>query len=145
MICYFDSSFLLSALLEERPEAEHAAWGEAAVRLSSELLRFECYVAMRRAAAVQPADTAGRWFGERIEALEEAFRAITFKAVDEAVERIVREEPRFDRCRTLDAIHIATALYLAPHTDSPLILCTFDERLRETALGVGLPVWQAPR
>lgn len=143
MVCYIDSSFLLSAILEERSKAEHAVWEDAAQRLSSDLLRFECAIAMRRAAALQPADTAPEWLRERMKALDRVFRSITFKAIDESVERIVRQEQRFEGCRTLDAIHVATAMFLAPHAESPLTICTFDRRLWETARGVGLAVWPA--
>ena len=63
---------------------------------------------------------------------------MTFKSIDDAIERIVRGESRLAGCRTLDAIHVATALYFAPHLNEPLIICSFDRRLRSAAEGLEL-------
>lgn len=140
MTCYFDSSFLLSALLEQRPAAEHSVWDRATRRLSSDLLRFECHVSIRRVAALQPQSAADSWLDERTAILEQAFQQTTFKSIDEAIEAVVRGERRLADCRTLDAIHMATALYFSPHLDEPLVVCTFDRRLRRVATALGFAV-----
>jgi hypothetical protein len=140
MFCYFDSSFVLSALFEERAAADHAPWDQAEQRLSSDLLRFECWVATRRAGAMQPADTPRGWVEERMERLVSFFDRITFKTMDPSIEEVVRGETSLSGCRTLDAIHLATALYFAPHLDGPLIVCSFDARLRAAAGTLNLRV-----
>ena len=63
---------------------------------------------------------------------------MTFKSIDDAIERIVRGENGLAGCRTLDAIHVATALYFAPHLNEPLVICSFDRRLRSAAEGLKL-------
>jgi predicted nucleic acid-binding protein len=144
MVCYFDSSFLLSALLEERPESDHVAWDQARERLSSDLLRSECGIALRRAFLAQPPGTPADWVAKRVAKLDEFLARITFKALDTPIETIVRGEERLAGCRTVDAIHVATALYFAPHLDELIEVCTFDGRMRAAAIALGLAVRPAP-
>ena len=144
MVCYFDSSFLLSALLEERPESEHVAWDQARERLSSDLLRYECWVALRRVFLAQPRGTPADRVAQRVAKLDEYLARITFKAVDTSIETFVRGEERLAGCRTLDAIHVATALYFAPHLDERIEVCTFDGRMQAAAVALGLAVRPAP-
>ena len=48
----------------------------------------------------------------------------------------VRSDPRFSKCRALDAIHACTALLMREWTGRAVRLATFDERLEK--LGVEL-------
>jgi hypothetical protein len=50
----------------------------------------------------------------------------------------VRSDPRFARCRALDAVHACTALLLREWTGHAVRLETFDSRLEELALELGL-------
>jgi len=138
---YFDASLLLGAVLEEAAGEEAAAvWLAAEDRLASDLLRYECIVALRRAAIFQDLDPGGEWAAGRLAKLEIFFDSITFKAIDDSVEAVLRANPQLARCRCLDAIHLATAIYFRPHLDEPLAVCSLDRRLREAALGLGFPV-----
>lgn len=143
---YFDASLLLGAVLEEASGEEAAAvWLAAGERLASDLLRYECVVALRRAAILQELDPGGEWAAERLARLESFFQSITFKAIDDSVEAVLRANPPLARCRCLDAIHLATAMYFRPHLDEPLAICSLDRRLREAALGLGFPVLPGAR
>ena len=138
MICYFDTSFILSAVLEERRQEDHAAWDRASERLASDLLRFECWAGLRQAALQEPEAGRDQWTSARGTQIDRFLDKMTFKSIDDAIERIVRGESRLAGCRTLDAIHVATALYFAPHLNEPLIICSFDRRLRSAAEGLEL-------
>jgi predicted nucleic acid-binding protein len=141
---YFDASLLLAAVLAERGAGQAASlWVEAENRLASDLLRFECTVALRRAAILQDLDPGGAWASERLAQVERFFAGITFKAIDASIENVLRENPGLARCRCLDAIHLATALYFRPQLGEPLAVCTLDRRLREAAQAQGFQVLPA--
>lgn len=141
MTGFYDSSILLSAVLEERKQIDHSAyWDTVDTRLASELLRIECVIAIRRAAIMQNLDPADEWASRRVEELANYFKSLTFKTIDDAIIGIIRDTPSLARCRTLDAIHLATAMYFQPHLDEPLFVCSFDRRLREAAVYQGCQV-----
>jgi predicted nucleic acid-binding protein len=53
--------------------------------------------------------------------------------VEEEVAGIVEKEKALSRCRSLDAIHLATALFIQRETGEPILVCTLDARMREAA------------
>lgn len=124
-IAYLDTSALVKLIVPE-PEsaalrAELRRWPR---RASSSLARAELVRACRRVdeTAVAPARRA-------LEAL--SLVAVTDLLLDEAASI----EP--EALRTLDAVHVATALTLR---DALGALVTYDERLAEAAACAGLPV-----
>ena len=142
MVCYYDTSFLLTAVLEQSPpQAMVQLWNDADERVSSFLLRLECVVGLTRAALRQGVEPADRWFTDRQELLDEYLSSVHLVSVDEAIERVLRQETGLAHCRSLDAIHLATALYVAPNLDVPLTVCTFDQRMASVAVAHGLAVW----
>ena len=96
--------------------------------MSSRLLEYEVWtrVHARRAAA-----THG-------EAVREIFGAVTFVELSPSVlERAI--EPFPVPVRTLDALHLATALFLEGRRQH-VAVATYDERMRAAARAVGLEV-----
>jgi hypothetical protein len=141
VICYFDSSAILSHLLEEREvPGISRLWDESTERLSSNLLKIECIVGIRRAGLAQgfPADT--EWPMERIDLLTQFLSGMSFKIVDESVENIIRLTPGLSNCRALDALHLATALLFRSNVDEPFSLVTLDNRMKALAPQFGFPV-----
>lgn len=138
MICYYDSSILLSAILEQRPKDELAScWDDVEIRLSSTLLKLECIVGIRRAGTVQNIEPDSKWVKSRLEILNEYLTEIYFRRVDDDIEEVVRNNSELSDCRTLDAVHVATALYLKPHLDEPITIVSLDNRLRRVAATFG--------
>ena len=138
---YFDSSVILYELLEEKahPQVEEL-WESAGEKLSSSLLRFECVIGIRRAALLQGDAPGDMWARERLDLLSEFLDALNFKAIDGSIEEILRLSPALADCRTLDAIHVATALYFRPYVDGALEIVTRDGRMRLLAGKLGFPV-----
>jgi len=138
---YFDSSAILSGLLEEKGRPQlRGLWDGADERLSSSLLKIECIIAIRRAALLQSVALDVAWADKRLELLSPFMDALNFKAVDGSIEEIIRLTPALADCRTLDAIHVATALHFKPNVESPLEIVTLDKRMRQLALRVGFQV-----
>jgi predicted nucleic acid-binding protein len=141
MVCYYDSSILLAAVLEQHPAVALAScWDAASVRLSSTLLKIECLIGVRRAGALQSLPPDAPWVEQRIDLLRRYTDEVDCKRLDDEIEEIVRRTPALSECRTLDAVHLATALYLQPHQDEPVTVITLDRRMRELAGRLGFSI-----
>ena len=141
MANYYDSSLILANILQEQHQPDYSEiWDGEGIRISSVLLKAECIVSLRRAAAAQGYKADHGWVRERIEALTVYFETITFKFVDDSIQEIIRREKTMANCRTLDAIHLATASYFQPHLDEPVQICTMDHRMRGVAVELGFGV-----
>ena len=134
MPSYYDSSVLLAGLLDQ-PGREDLVplWDEEEDRVSSILLEAECVTVLRRAATLQPRKDAGAFLASRLERLDAYLKGIALRSVDPAVMRQLKQETRLAKCRSLDAIHLATALLYQEQCEERLRICTLDESMRELA------------
>lgn len=141
---YFDSSALLSILLKEaRAEAAAALWDRFAVRVSSILLNAECWIGMRRHFARNQIAPVAGWMEERSDFLSEALAAVQIMPVDGRILEIMKATSELADCRTLDALHLATALYFSSKGDDAIVVVSLDERMRQTARKLKLEVLPA--
>jgi len=113
-----ETSALLS-LLEPRPEV-----------VSSALARVEVLRAVARAGKDQ----------RTLERAQQVLSRLVLVAVDDPILDAAAAIEPVD-LRSLDAIHLATALALRPDTEA---IVSYDGRLNAAAEAAGLPVW-APR
>ena len=125
---YVDSSVPLLALMEQTGGSEAAALdehrGEALRKVSSALLDVEVSRALRR------------------EGLDPALADALLDSVDLVViddEVVQRAKALTGELKSLDAIHLATALML-DHPRDPVVLLTHAARLAEAARAHGLEV-----
>ena len=124
---YVDSSALLKLVLSEpeRPALEQALsrWPD---RISSVLLPIECRRIVLRAG--NPPEVVDR--------LEKELSGVTLIRLEEAVQTLAGAigPPRL---RSLDAIHLASALSIG---DYPEAFVTYDDRLADAARAIGLNV-----
>jgi predicted nucleic acid-binding protein len=144
MISYFDSSVILSELLVEREEPDLVRlWEESSERLSSNLLKIECVIGIRRAALAQGLSPDNGWAKERIDLMLRSTETISFKIMDASIEDIIRLTPTLSDCRALDAIHLATAQYFKNNLDEQIRIVTFDRRMAALARKLGFSVFSA--
>jgi predicted nucleic acid-binding protein len=144
MVRYFDSSIMLAGILEQEPQDLLASlWDPAEIRLSSLLSKIECVIGIRRAAVLQDLAMDGTWCMERLRLLEAYLEELECKRIDDEILDIIRKNVFLANCRSLDAIHVATALYFKPYQDEPLQIVTLDGRMRETAGKAGFAVLPA--
>jgi predicted nucleic acid-binding protein len=131
---YVDASVVLRVVLGE-PEPL-ADWPAIDRPLSSRLLRVECLRALDRARTLDRLDDAT--LAERRGALLEILAAIDVVPLDEAVfDRA--GEPFPTQVRTLDAIHLASALGVRDQLDG-LVFATHDATLALAATAMGFDV-----
>lgn len=137
MNVYLESSAVLSWLLGE-PDAEQViqALGAAQRVVTSALTVVECERGLLRAAAtgrIAEAEAVRRRSELDAVARRWDVGAVTAEQLDRA-RRPFRREP----VRTLDALHLAAALSF--HGEIGVTVVALDERVRENAAALGLPV-----
>ena len=62
------------------------------------------------------------------------------REVDRDVLETLRRLPALETCRSLDALHLATAMLFQEHLDKRLKLCALDGRMRTAAKRLQLMV-----
>ena len=139
MTLYAESSAVLAWLLgQPSGEAVAAALAGASAVVTSDLTLIECERVLRRLAA------GGQ--KEAVEALRARLALVVEAwAVEPIAPRVVaRARQGFpdDAIRTLDAIHLATAVCLGEVLDD-LAVVSLDDRVRLNALALGLRVQPA--
>lgn len=139
MPAYFDSSVVLSLVLgDQNAETAYELWNGELERVGSILIDIECTTVLRRLAA------GGLSQAKRKEAelrLEQALSEIVLKSVDDDIVAWVRATTMLSGCRSLDATHLATALFFREGAqDGELAVCTFDGRMSEVASRLGFSV-----
>lgn len=141
MPVYFDSSAVLEMLFQQTNAEECIKiWSAEPDGHSSLLLVAECVVNIRKAGTAGRPKVPQARVNERLAVLRELTRAMSLRQIDDEVIEIVQARPELARCRTLDALHIASALLLQQHLDEPLKLCSLDTRQRDLAQSLGLKV-----
>jgi predicted nucleic acid-binding protein len=123
-LAYLDASAIVKLVLVEAGSSAMYRWYVEAERIVTSRVGL---IETHRAARRQGYDT--RRLIDVLETVE------VFELDDDVALRARRVEP--PALRTLDAIHIATALAIGPALDA---FVTYDDRLSEAARAVGLPV-----
>lgn len=134
---YVDSSLLLEVLLGQPRAAEAARlWSAHERRVSSVLLEAECRTVLRRL------DRGGALTSSLREAeqdLAEALDQVTLHNVDRSVVDRLGVLPELAACRTLDALHLATAALWRDRLGGIQVL-TLDRAMAESARALGFCV-----
>ena len=145
MPSYLDSSVLLGWLLGQPGSVLlDGIWEGQDDRVSSVLLEAECVTVLRRVAALQPAREQKRFLSSRLEALDRCLDGIHLQNVDSAVMACLRNEPRLSECRSLDALHLATALLFQENSERPVKIATQDEKMKALARRLGFEIIELP-
>jgi predicted nucleic acid-binding protein len=134
-ISYFDSSVVLSILLDEsRQEEAYEYWQNSQIRVSSILLRIETNVSLRRIYEHNKKTLNENWLLKKTQLLDEYMNEINCRIVGTKIEREIYLRKELSRCRTLDAIHIATAIkFREMNDDGDAWIYTFDKTMHELA------------
>jgi predicted nucleic acid-binding protein len=143
MLQYLDSSFLLSLILGDAntPQARET-WIQAGHRFSSLLLKIETLTVVRRVYAVHHATLPEKWLAMKEGALRSLWESVHFRNLDQEIFSILETHRSLSKCRSLDAIHLATALELSPLGGpvDTLVVCSYDKKMIRLARELGLEV-----
>lgn len=130
---YFDTSIILSLLFsDDNANRALELWQGDFARASSSLLRLECWVNFHKHVARVPKEMSNEWRKTGTKWLEGIFPQFYFYEIDETVSSEVAANSLYGKCRTLDAIHLASASILAREADQ-FSIATFDIRMQQTA------------
>lgn len=124
---YVDTSILLAELLSEDRHPDPAFWDQPLV--SSRLLEYETWTRLHARRLGSSHGEAARQLIGRI-AMLELVSPVLSRALD----------PFRGPVRTLDALHLASAVFLREHQPA-LRLATYDDRLARAAGAEGLPLF----
>lgn len=139
MIAYLDTSALLKLLLldEDGFDAVEAVWSGADEAITSRLAYPEGRAALAAAAR------EGRIPRQRLRAvareLDEVFRQLDVVELDRRVAEVAGEVAERLSLRAADAVHLASALAVAPPPGDGVFV-TWDRRLARAAADTGLAV-----
>jgi len=139
MIDYFDSSLLMAILLEEdnRHEAKDI-WESNEIKVSSILLRIETNISLLRFYNRQEGKFNGTWLSEKKEKLSEFLGEIFFTDITDNFANFMACNDSLAKCKSLDAIHLATALKAQNNPNNGNIrICSFDKNMLTAAKELG--------
>jgi len=141
MVIYIDSSFLLSIIFEEEnSEISKTIWKDHDYRVSSILLESECLVTVRRFYNNNRKNLESNWLALKEKELYELLEEVNIRIVDEKIIEYIKLKSELSNCRTLDALHMATALDFKDNLAVDVKICTYDEKMRSLARTMNLPV-----
>lgn len=126
---YADASALVKLVAEEPQTESLEAFVAGAELLSSELILAEVPRALRRIESERP----GAELDPMLERADELLDAVTMAPVEPLLFEAAGEIPE-PRLRTLDAVHVITAVYLEPIE----VFVTYDVRQAASARLAGL-------
>ncbi len=135
MKAYIDSSVILRIILGEKNAIKLPDHLDAFV--ASEILKIECFRTldrMKRVLSIADDDIA-----ERYAALHGAIRSLRIiKLTDDISQKACESFPIV--LKTLDAIHLASALLWQQQEEADVLFLTHDEQLAKAALAMGFKV-----
>jgi predicted nucleic acid-binding protein len=133
-LSYFDSSMVLAILLEEaRKKEAYEYWKNSSISVSSILLRIETIVSLRRTYEYYKNRLDDNWLIEKLKTLDEYLNEVNYRIIGTRIEREIYLKKELSKCRSLDAIHIATALKFREMNNVDIVLYTFDKTMHELA------------
>lgn len=138
MTVYVESSALLAWLLEQRHgQVAAAVLADAKRVISSELTLIECDRVLIRAVTLNELDESDAAMRQaRLNAVAARW---TLLSIDEEISERARRPFPVEPVRTLDAIHLASALTARKAMPETAML-SLDQRVREAAGRLGFPL-----
>ena len=123
---YLDTSVALAHLFAENRRPPASLWDEELT--SSRLLEYELWTRIHARGVTQSHSATARWI---------LGRTALVAMVPPVLARALEPFPR--SVRTLDALHLATAVYLRAQGAS-ILIASYDSGLTETARQLGFPI-----
>ncbi|MDR3238415.1 MAG: PIN domain-containing protein [Spirochaetia bacterium] len=135
ILSYFDSSIVLSILFDESRKIEaYEYWKDSQLRVSSILLKIETVISLRRTYEHNKNILTDNWLLEKTKILDEYLNEVNYQVVGKKIEREIYLRKELSKCRSLDAIHIATAIkFREINGEGDTCFYTFDKTMHELA------------
>ena len=137
-LAYFDTSILLAILLDEKKQQEAYSYWQKSIRVSSILLKIETIIVLRRTYEKNKKNLEKNWLSNKTRTMDEFLCEVNYKIVNTKIEQEIYSRKELAKCRTLDAIHIASALQFKEiNNKEDIYLYTFDKTMHDLAIHYG--------
>jgi len=137
VILYFDTSALVKLyVVEEGSEVTRSAAQEAGILAVSRIAWAEFHSAMARRARQVPADASA--LDEARDVLASQWADFLVLDVSQRIVELAGEHADLYALRAYDAVQLATADYLANHSERSVKFACFDRRLNKAAAALGI-------
>ena len=103
-------------------------WSQKTERISSSLLEVECLNVINRYALRLPSKVSLEWRAQSQRWLDRTLGNLTLISINSLIRDKIRSELNLGALRTLDAIHVATAL-LFRQVELGVEIATFDTKM----------------
>ncbi len=138
MIVYLDSSVVLSLLFEESTVSNSIEiWKKSEIRVSSILLEAECKITIKRTYAHNKKKLDKFWKEKKLSELDRLIEEINLKNIDSTTIENIDKEDILSECRTLDALHLSTAIELQKELGENLFIFSYDKEFNKVAKQLG--------
>ncbi|MGV3667744.1 MAG: PIN domain-containing protein, partial [Leptospira bouyouniensis] len=113
MIYYIETSIILSIILGD-PFNEKAVkiWNAPSEKVSSILTLIEATIVLRRFFKSNKKNLSAQWLSKHEKLLKEFLSECSLMKIDENIQSIIELKKEIADCRSLDGIHVATAIFL---------------------------------
>jgi len=139
MFGYFDSSLLLAILLDEKRQDEaNSIWKSNPIRISSVLLKAETNISLLRFHKQNRHKLGIDWLNEKKILRKKLLSEVFFNDITEQFVDAMEQNDSLAKCKSLDAIHLATALKVRNNPNNGNInICSFDKNMLMVAKELG--------
>lgn len=135
-LAYLDSSVILSIIFGDSYEKDAKRLFQNYKWASSRLLLFECANVLIRESQKQK--SGDKLLAESLKYFNKLTDYVNIIPIDNEVLNKVLSDKRIAQGRTLDSIHLASALIIQENYEERLKIATFDKKLERLALELGL-------
>jgi hypothetical protein len=139
-IDYIESSIFLSLIFEDDfYEKAVIIWNSENYKITSILSSIESTIVLRRYYFHNKGKLSPKWLSKNETKLREYLHECYQLYIDEDIDKIILAKKQIADCRSLDGIHVGSALYfknIVPN--SIIIMNSFDKRINLVASSLGI-------
>lgn len=141
MAIYVDTSFLLNTIYLEEGFKKHVKLLEKEqYQFSSILLEIEAFRSLNYVRMNRKSDDVEEWFNKKLTYADELLSRINLKNIDKEVRDEIRKNRNICELKSLDSIHLGTAIFLGNMISEELIFLTLDDKLKSIAKKFGFKI-----
>jgi predicted nucleic acid-binding protein len=138
MISYIDSSVVLSIIFQEANlENSVKIWKKSEIRVSSILLEAESKISIKRTFLNNRRKLGQTWKERKLIELDSLLEEINLKNLDSSTIENLNKEDTLSGCRTLDALHLSTAIEIQKELGEDLFIFSYDKEFIKVAKQLG--------
>lgn len=131
MALYIDSSFLLNIIYSENNFEKYLEiFNSEKTKFSSILLEIELNRSINHLYNLKKKELGKLWLKESETLIQNLISQVNLKNVDLDILSEIKKNKNILELKSLDATHLATAIYLRKMISDDLVICTLDEKFK---------------